>query len=580
MTTAATRSEAAVRRFDRFKQLVALALAAVVIGWALVARGCRAVPAPGLDPFPETVTAGEPFVLSGTGIAGRQVQVMAGDRPIGATTVAPNGAWNLTAVVPEPGRYTLRVDTIDDAGEVLASANAPTPLVVAAAVAVVNTPTPAPTPTTAPTPPPGETPTAVPALETPTVNWDSPPQAPLAADDVVALGGRAQPGAALAILVDGREVGRTAADETGAWQWQSTPAELALEPGAHDLAVAALGPDGARVDVSQPLPFAVAAAPELVEPPIVNPPSQEDAMDGRLALSGRGAPGGEVELTVDGTPIGRVVVGADGVWQAAIPLTQAGTLQIGARALTADGRVAAEAAPIPFEVTAEMLPPLRLLAALERSGRFTTLLRALDFAGLTATLDGPGPFTLFAPDDDAFAGLPEGVVNAWLADRLTLQRVLLQHVAPGRFAAADLTDVRALGSITGAPISVAQGEDGLMIGGVRVTAADQTAVNGIYHVVDQVILPPSAVPAPVIDGSGVATFRGRDLTVVGTGAPGTTLLLTLNGRPFGEPATVDANGAWLVRSEVEPGEYIIYAFTLLNDVLLTRSNPLALTVLP
>ncbi len=122
---------------------------------------------------------------------------------------------------------------------------------------------------------------------------------------------------------------------------------------------------------------------------------------------------------------------------------------------------------------------------------FTTLTAALEAAGLTDTLSGEGPFTVFAPTDEAFAALPEGTLEQLLQpeNRDLLIQVLTYHVVPGSVMSGDLTTT-AVPSVEGRPINVTVGDDSVMVNSATVVQADIQASNGVIHVIDQVILPP------------------------------------------------------------------------------------------
>ncbi len=123
------------------------------------------------------------------------------------------------------------------------------------------------------------------------------------------------------------------------------------------------------------------------------------------------------------------------------------------------------------------------------AGSFNTLLTALDVANLTGALEGNGPFTVFAPTDDAFAAVDPEVLNDLLADTEKLAAVLTYHVVPGLFKAADVTNLTTAATLNGklAGISVSNGS--VFIDNATVTATDIEASNGVIHVIDQVILP-------------------------------------------------------------------------------------------
>ncbi len=128
------------------------------------------------------------------------------------------------------------------------------------------------------------------------------------------------------------------------------------------------------------------------------------------------------------------------------------------------------------------------------AGQFTTLAAALTAAGLVETLKGPGPFTVFAPTDAAFAKLPAGTVDNLLKpenkDQLTA--VLTYHVVPGKVVAADVVKITEAKTVNGAMITVKVDGETVMINDAKVTAADIAASNGVIHVIDTVILPPNS----------------------------------------------------------------------------------------
>lgn len=134
------------------------------------------------------------------------------------------------------------------------------------------------------------------------------------------------------------------------------------------------------------------------------------------------------------------------------------------------------------------------------AGTFSTLAAALTAADLVATLEGEGPFTVFAPTDDAFAALPEGLVDALLLPENleVLQSILTYHVVSGEIFAADVTtgDVT---TVEGSTFMVDTSEGVVINGTANVTATDIVASNGVIHVIDAVILPPGVDPAALLD---------------------------------------------------------------------------------
>ena len=122
-------------------------------------------------------------------------------------------------------------------------------------------------------------------------------------------------------------------------------------------------------------------------------------------------------------------------------------------------------------------------------GNFTTLVAAVEAAGLVETLQGDGPFTVFAPTDDAFAALPEGTVEALLDDTDALSAILTSHVVPGAVMSTDLEDGMMAETVNGQSVTIGVGEDGVTVDGANVVLADIEASNGVIHVIDAVILP-------------------------------------------------------------------------------------------
>ncbi len=121
------------------------------------------------------------------------------------------------------------------------------------------------------------------------------------------------------------------------------------------------------------------------------------------------------------------------------------------------------------------------------SGSFETLVQAVQAAGLVDVLKSPGPFTVFAPTDDAFAKLPPGTITTLVQNIPQLARILTYHVVPGKLTAADMAKVNSLTSVEGSPIKV-DTSNGFEVKNATVIAPDIEADNGIIHVIDTVIL--------------------------------------------------------------------------------------------
>lgn len=122
------------------------------------------------------------------------------------------------------------------------------------------------------------------------------------------------------------------------------------------------------------------------------------------------------------------------------------------------------------------------------AGSFNTLATALKAAGLVDTLKGPGPFTVFAPTDAAFAKLPPGTLEALLKDLPKLRSILTYHVVPGRLAASDVVKLTKATTVQGQNLRITTTE-GVKVNGASVIKADIPASNGVIHVLDTVLLP-------------------------------------------------------------------------------------------
>jgi len=128
------------------------------------------------------------------------------------------------------------------------------------------------------------------------------------------------------------------------------------------------------------------------------------------------------------------------------------------------------------------------------AGSFNTLVAAVQAAGLVETLKGEGPFTVFAPTDDAFAALPEGTVEDLLKpeNKDTLTAILTYHVVPGKVMSSDLSNNMMAATVEGSEVTIMT-EGGVMVDKANVVTPDIEASNGVIHVIDAVILPPSAM---------------------------------------------------------------------------------------
>ena len=126
------------------------------------------------------------------------------------------------------------------------------------------------------------------------------------------------------------------------------------------------------------------------------------------------------------------------------------------------------------------------------AGSFKTLAAALTAANLIPTLKSPGPFTVFAPTDDAFAKLPAGTVESLLKDIPSLTKILTYHVVPGKVLSSSIYDGQSIATVSGDSLKVSTSGGSVKIDGAKVTSADISCDNGVIHVIDSVLTPKPA----------------------------------------------------------------------------------------
>jgi len=122
------------------------------------------------------------------------------------------------------------------------------------------------------------------------------------------------------------------------------------------------------------------------------------------------------------------------------------------------------------------------------AGSFKTLAAALQAAGLVDTLKGKGPFTVFAPTDEAFARIPKAALEALIADKAKLTKVLTYHVVAGKVMAADVVKLKEANTVEGQMVKI-DASDGVKVNNAKVVKADVGASNGVIHVIDTVLMP-------------------------------------------------------------------------------------------
>lgn len=246
---------------------------------------------------------------------------------------------------------------------------------------------------------------------------------------------------------------------------------------------------------------------------------------------------------------------------------------------------AAEQAPAAEAAPAEEAAPADIVDTAVAAGSFSTLVAAVQAAGLVDTLKGDGPFTVFAPTDDAFAALPAGAVDGLLADpEGALTDVLLYHVVPGKVMAADVLgmDGQQVETAGGGTVTISVDGETVKVNGATVVSADIETSNGVIHVIDGVLLPPveeeaagetmtdvaEAAPADIVD---TAVAAGNFSTLVAA-VQAAGLVETLKGEgPFTVFAPTDEAFAALPEGTVD--SLLADPEGALTDVLLYHVVP-------
>ncbi len=134
-----------------------------------------------------------------------------------------------------------------------------------------------------------------------------------------------------------------------------------------------------------------------------------------------------------------------------------------------------------------------IVAVAAGAGQFNTLVAAVKAADLVETLQSPGPFTVFAPTDDAFAKLPEGTVDSLLLpeNKAQLVAILKYHVVSGEVLAAEVTKLTSANTVEGQPVAISASDSGVRVNDANVIKTDLMASNGVIHVIDTVLIPSS-----------------------------------------------------------------------------------------
>jgi uncharacterized surface protein with fasciclin (FAS1) repeats len=148
--------------------------------------------------------------------------------------------------------------------------------------------------------------------------------------------------------------------------------------------------------------------------------------------------------------------------------------------------------PVPTAVPTTAAPPMKtIVETAVADGRFTTLVAAVQAAKLDGALSGPGPFTVFAPTDDAFKNLPPGTVESLLkTPEGQLKQILLYHVVDGKVMAADVVKLSSAKTLQGSNVNITVKEGVVKINDATVKITDIQTKNGVIHVIDKVLIPP------------------------------------------------------------------------------------------
>jgi uncharacterized surface protein with fasciclin (FAS1) repeats len=159
-------------------------------------------------------------------------------------------------------------------------------------------------------------------------------------------------------------------------------------------------------------------------------------------------------------------------------------------ALTAVGALSLSAiAPVASMAGAKPAAKPNVVQTAVAAGQFKTLVKLVKQAGLAGTLQGKGPFSVFAPTDAAFAKVPKATLKALAKDKAKLRAVLLYHVAKGKLTAAKVVKLRSIKTLNGQSLKVRVNHGTVTIGGARVIKADIGASNGVIHVINKVLIP-------------------------------------------------------------------------------------------
>ncbi len=193
--------------------------------------------------------------------------------------------------------------------------------------------------------------------------------------------------------------------------------------------------------------------------------------------------------------------------------------------------------PVPTNIPA----PKDIVDTTLADSKFQTLTLALKTAGLVEALKGQGPFTIFAPTDDAFAKLPAGTLDALLKDPQKLAEILKYHVVEGAEKAADIANLTTAKTLEGESIKVSVKDDKPTINDANVTVPDLVAANGVIHAIDTVLVPPSINLGAIAQAPSATPGKGTPAAPRGTEVAQNVTLVPTRISPQAATATAAAS---------------------------------------
>ena len=498
---------------------------------------------PEFDPLSGLIT------WRGTADPKAQLALLVNVEIIAQTTADGDGNWTLQTDL-DPGTYQVSIEQLDADGNVVSESD---PVTI-------------------------ELDQRPPTLELPdySVSDSGKPEDALEQSILLPVGefdwtGQSDPAETVAIIVDGEVVGEATADADGNWVITTN-----LEPGDHEVQTGTVDTDGSISNQSAAVDLNVA---DMKLPTMETPQLDES---GKGSISGTADPDAIVTVTANGKVVGIATPDENGSWTLNVEIG-AGSYEMQVQILDQEGDVVLSSAKQTVEVggVAEQTEEDDVIDVAAAQGGFSTLLDGLEAAGLSGRLsDVDEAFTLFAPTDDAFGSLPQEVVTAWGENPEAYKEIMSYLVLEGANTQEELAEAQVLTTLAGTNIGITTKDDNVLINSVLIEASFP-AGSSIVHAINQVILPPLAyqVQPPIVDISGVSIFTGDYLTVVGTAEPGKTILLQVGGENFGELATVDDTGSWLVSDDITSGVHEILAYMLdENGLLMAISQQVNLPV--